>query len=318
MPTGFAVDAVLPQRSDVAFQVPASRFAVGMQVRHTGLMRASLAQRSRGAGIGLTAAVAVSLAAAPAQFVPASAGAARSGGCPPVPRQAPVRLITRPRWLSNTLVTEYFPVREAWFDGRPVTAPGLSSAHRADWLYGAHGVAMNGEGIGLDGRVYHFAGPYDLNWVNANGAATHPCWDGHWTGGEPAWYGGGWRNAFGQVTFPLRAGGWSHGRPVRTVRLAQPPRFAVGPSLALDYWKRVAVDPKLIPLGSRVFIAAYCHTPAHGWFTAGDVGGAIIARHVDVFRAPPASLNGLHALWGQTIFVVPPGTIPRAAPRCSR
>jgi 3D (Asp-Asp-Asp) domain-containing protein len=105
---------------------------------------------------------------------------------------------------------------------------------------------------------------------------------------------------------------------VRTVRLAQPPRFAVGPSLSLDYWKRVAVDPKLIPLGSRVFIAAYCHTPAHGWFTAGDVGGAIVARHVDVFRAPPASLHGLHALWGQTVFVVPPGTVPRSRPRCLR
>ena len=285
-------------------------------------MRASFAQRALRAGTGLTAAVvvavAVSLAAVTVQSVHASVGRSRSAGCPPIPRQAPVRLITRPRWLSNTLVTEYFPVREAWFHGRPVTVPGLSSAHRADWLYGSHGVAMNGEGIGLDGRIYHFVGPYDLNWVNANGAATQPCWNGHWTDGQPVWYGGGWRNGQGQVTFPLRAGGWSHGRPVRTVPLPQPPRFSVGPSLALDYWKRVAVDPKLIPLGSRVFIAAYCHTPAGGWFTAGDVGGAIIARHVDVFRAPPASLNGLHALWGQTIFVVPPGTTPRAAPRCSR
>lgn len=262
------------------------------------------------AGVGV-------LALALAVPVPASSGGAEaSSACPPLPRRVPVLLIRRPRWLSNTLVTEYFPVREAWFRGRPVRAPGLGSAHRADWLYGTHGVAMNGEGIGLDGRVYHFAGPYDLSWVNANGVATSPCWNGTWTRGEPVWYGGGWRNAAGQVTYPLRAGGWANGRPVRSIHLADPPRFAAGPSLPLDYWHRVAVDPKLIPLGSRVFIPAYCRTPAHGWFTAGDVGGAIIARHVDVFRAPPASLDRLHALHGQTIFVIPPGTVARNTPRC--
>jgi hypothetical protein len=225
-------------------------------------------------------------------------------------------LIIRPRWLGGTLVTEYFPVREAWFRGRLVSAPGLRSAHRADWLYGAHGVAMNGEGIGLDGRVYHFTGPYDLSWVNAAGLATLPCWNGHWTRGEPVWYGGGWRTRSGRVTFPLPVGGWSSGPPARMVPLVDPPRFAFASSLPLDYWKRVAVDPKLIPLGSRVFIAAYCQTPAHGWFTAGDVGGAIIARHVDVFRGPPPSLAGLRARWNQTIFVVPPATTPRHTPRC--
>jgi hypothetical protein len=215
------------------------------------------------------------------------------------------------------LVTEYFPIREAWFRGRPVPAPGLRSVHRADWLYGAHGVAMNGEGIGLDGHVYHFTGPYDLSWVNANGFPTLPCWNGHWTRGKPTWYGGGWRNAVGQVTFPLRDGGWSNQRAVRVVHLLRPARFAVGSSLPISYWKRVAVDPKLIPLGSRVFIPAYCSTPAHGWFTAGDVGGAIIARHLDVFRAPPASLADSHVLWSQTIFVIPPGSKPRHSPRCS-
>jgi 3D (Asp-Asp-Asp) domain-containing protein len=215
------------------------------------------------------------------------------------------------------LVTEYFPIREAWFRGRTLPAPGLTSQHRVDWLYGAHGVAMNGEGIGLDGRVYHFAGPYNLSWVNAGGAPTLPCWNGHWTRGKPVWYGSGWRNAFGQVTFPLPGGGWSNQRAVRLVHLPRPAQFSAGPSLPLDYWKRVAVDPKLIPLGSRVFIPAYCRTPAHGWFTAGDVGGAIIARHVDVFRAPPAALADTHALWNQTIFVIPPGTTPQHPPRCS-
>lgn len=264
--------------------------------------------------------LAVVLAGVVVCAVPAAGGSRGRGGasCPPLPRQQPVHVITRPRWLPRTLVTEYFPVREAWFRGRPVSAPGLASRHRVDWLYGAHGVAMNGEGIGLDGHVYHFTGPYDLSWVDADGAATLPCWNGHWTRGKPAWYGGGWRDAAGGVTFPLAAGGWSNGTPTRTVRLAHPPSFAPGASLALDYWKRVAVDPKLIPLGSRVFIPAYCDTPARGWFTAGDVGGAIIARHVDVFRAPPQSLAGLHALWNQTIYVVPPRTTPLHLPRCSR
>jgi hypothetical protein len=260
-------------------------------------------------------AVALGLMAAAAHAASGSAGE-RAGSCPPLPRQRQVHVITRPRWLSGTLVTEYFPVREAWFRGRPMAAPGLMSRHRVDWFYGAHGVAMNGEGIGLDRRVYHFTGPYGLNWVNADGVPTLPCWNGRWTEGKPSWYGGGWRNGVGAVTYPLAAGGWSNGPPRRFVRLTQPPRFAIGPSSALDYWKRVAVDPKLIPLGSRVFIPAYCSTPAHGWFTAGDVGGAIIARHIDVFRAPPPSLVGLHARWNQTIYVVPPGTTPLHPPRC--
>ncbi len=213
-------------------------------------------------------------------------------------------------------MTEYFPVRESWFQGQPVSAPGLAGRHRVDWLYGPQGVAMNGEGIGLDGRVYHFAGPYDLSWVNVRGLATLPCWNGRWTRGFPAWYGAGWRNAQGQETFPLAAGGWSNGRPLRLGRTANPSRFALGPSLRLAYWKRVAVDPQLIPLGSRVFIPIYCRTPALGWFTAGDVGGAIIARHIDVFRAPPASLSDARAHWNQTIFVVPPGTTPSHKPHC--
>ncbi len=275
----------------------------------------AITSHARVSAVRVAAAAALALTAA---FVTHGAAGSAAGvvSCPPLPRQQPVHVITRPRWLSGTLVTEYFPVREAWFRGRPAPAPGLIGRHRVDWLYGAHGVAMNGEGIGLDGRVYHFAGPYDLSWVDSSGNATLPCWNGRWTRGKPSWYGGGWRNRAGGVTFPLAAGGWSNGPPRRVVRPDHPPIFAPGPSLPLDYWRRVAVDPKLIPLGSRVFIPAYCRTPAHGWFTAADVGGAIIARHVDVFRAPPSSLAGLHALWNQTIYVVPPRTTPLHPPHC--
>ncbi len=245
-----------------------------------------------------------------------SSGRAVSAGCPPQPAPAKVRRITRPRWLSDTVVTEYFPVREAWFSGRAVRASGIPGRHRADWLYGPHGVAMNGEGIGLDGHVYHFAGPYDLGWVNETGAPTKGCWNGRWSAGRPTWLDLGWRNARGGVTFPLAGGGWSNEPAARTIVPEAQPRFAPGSSLPLAYWKRVAVDPRLIPLGSRVFIPAYCRTPARGWFVAGDTGGAIIARHVDVFRSPPASLAETRALRGQKIFVLPPGTTARRAPSC--
>lgn len=262
----------------------------------------------------LLAAAAAAAAAAIAVLHPAQPDARTLHACPPRP---PVteRCITTARWIAGAVVTEYYPIRERWFRGRRVTAPGLLGRHRADWLYGPHGVAMNGEGLGSDGRFVHFAGPYDVGWVDAAGRATEPCWNGNWTGGEPAWLDLGWRNARGGVTFPLVSGGWSNGRGVRYLR---PPgvRFAPGRSPALPFWKTVAVDPRVIPRGSRVFIAAYCDTPAHGWFRALDTGGAIIGFHFDVYRAPPRTLE-LHALRCQHVYVLPPGATPRRRlPRC--
>jgi len=219
--------------------------------------------------------------------------------------------ITRPRWVSGAVVTEYYPVRERWFGGKAVRAPGLAGRHRVDWLYGPHGVAMNGEGLGSDGRFYHFAGPYDVGWVDRSGRATTPCWNGRWTDGEPAWLDLGWRNARGQVTYPLAGGGWSNGAAARTVRVPAGLRFAAGLSRPLPFWRAVATDPRVVPRGSRVFIAAYCDTPAHGWFRALDTGGAIIGFHFDVYRSPPDTLE-LHALRHQRVFVVPPGTRPHA------
>ena len=78
-------------------------------------------------------------------------------GCPPPPpAQPPVHEITSPRWVSNTLVTEYWPSPESWFHGRLVRAPGLPGRHPADWLFGSRGLAMEGEGITLGGRMVHF------------------------------------------------------------------------------------------------------------------------------------------------------------------
>ena len=233
-------------------------------------------------------------------------GIVAARACAPRPAVT-ARTITTARWVSGAVVTEYFPVRESWFSGRLVRAPGLRGRHRADWLYGPHGVAMNGEGLGRDGRFYHFGGSYDIDWANAAGAVTRPCWNGRWTGGKPAWLAFGWRNGRGEVTFPLTRGGWSNGRAARYVRSPLPLTFRPGRTRPQPFWRTVATEPRVIPLGSRVFIPAYCRTPARGWFTARDTGGAIIGFHVDVYRSPPRSLV-LRSLRHQRIYVVPPGT----------
>ena len=239
------------------------------------------------------------------------------GRCPPPPPgRPPEHRLTRPTWLADVVVTEYYPAPEKWFRGALVAAPGLEGKHRVDWLYSSSGVAMEGDGVGLDGRRYHFAGPYGTGWVTSGGADTLPCPDGSWTRGWPAWLSFGWRTKGGAVTFPLAAGGWSAGAPARYLAPPSDLRFAPAPSRPLRYWRSVAVDPDLIPLGSRVFVRAYCRTPGAGWFLAQDTGGAIIARHLDVYRPAPASPDDGRMLRGQRVFVIPPGTRPARLPRC--
>jgi len=103
------------------------------------------------------------------------------------------------------LVTEYFPAPERFFDGRLVRASGLAGRHRIDWLYSARGLAMQGEGIGLDGKLSHFAGPYSLTWRTSSGRLTLPCRraPGFWSAGRPVWIGPTSLNHEGQVTYPL-------------------------------------------------------------------------------------------------------------------
>ena len=251
--------------------------------------------------------IAAAVAAVAATF---AAHPRAQGGCPPRPPET-ARLVTHPRWLTNAIVTEYYPVRERWFDGSITRTPGVSTRHRSDWLYGPHGVAMNGEGLGWDGRYYHFAGPYDVGWVNRDGRVTEACWTGRWTSGPPASLDVGWRNAAGQVTFRLASGGWTNGAGRHYVRPPAALRFTVGRA-DLPFWHTVAVDPHVVPIGSRVFIPVYCDTPARGWFRALDTGGAIIGYHFDVYRAPPPTLQ-LRSFRGQRVYVVPPGATSRAA-----
>jgi hypothetical protein len=225
-----------------------------------------------------------------------------------LPAAAAAKPISRSRWLSGYTVTEYYPIPEAWFVGRKVEAPGLPDKHRIDWLYSAMGVSMQGTGIGLDGRYYHIDALGQGGWVTADARPSVPGPSG-WAGGPPYWRAGGyWLSRAHRVTFPLEAGGWSHGAGRRYVPL---PGVSFAPGQGgndLEFYKSIAVDPRVIPMGSRVYIAAYRHTAGHGWFRAEDTGGAIIDRHVDVYRSPPAQPGwGAGTREDQRIYVIPPG-----------
>jgi 3D (Asp-Asp-Asp) domain-containing protein len=213
--------------------------------------------------------------------------------------------ITHPQWLSGVVITEYYPAPERWFVGRRVPAPGISGTHAVDWLYSARGLAMEGDGVDLEGRPVHVAALGSTGWVNAAGHPTLPVCLGKWTDGFPVWLIGGWRNAAGAVTFPLAAGGWSNGRGFKTLSYGGV-TFAPGHSEPLHYYHSIAVDPGLIPLGSRVYIPAYRHLGG-GWFVAQDTGGAIKGRHVDVYRPAPATPDDLgRYMTHQRILVIPP------------
>jgi len=244
----------------------------------------------------------------------ASAGGAPPGGLDPTPSRAPKppSKSSKGAWLRGVTVTEYWPVPESWFVGKFVSVPGLPGKHRVDWLYSAIGVSMQGEGIGLDGRLYHIASLGNAGWVTSTGKLTSPG-SGGWSNGPPYWRAGGyWRTRSGEVTYPLQSSGslqssgWSNGPGVKYVPL-RGVTFAAGPSLPLKYYQSIAVDPSVIALGSRVYIPAYLHDGHGGWFIAQDTGGAIIGRHVDVYRSPPAAADdpGLD-LSRQRIYVIPP------------
>jgi hypothetical protein len=255
--------------------------------------------------LGVLAVLALRAPAPPAGAAPV----AQYDACPPPTKPPPETAITRPRWLAGVLITQYFPAPERWFNGRFVRAPGLPGVHRIDWLYSARGLAMQGEGIGANGRLYHFAGPYSLTWRNASGERTYPCVHspGFWTNGSPDWIGPTHLTRNGAVTYPLTGGGWSNGPPARLVGAPASARFAPGASLTLSYWHDAAVDPRLIPHGSNLFVPALCGTPSNGWLLAADTGGAIIGPHIDVFRAPPRIPWDDGVLRDERIYVVPPG-----------
>jgi 3D (Asp-Asp-Asp) domain-containing protein len=239
---------------------------------------------------------------------PGGSGGAGIGGL--APTKSPPKHIPPPpskhakgKWLNGFELTEYWPAPEAWFVGKLVQAPGLADQHRIDWLYSATGVSMQGEGIGLDGKLYHIASLGDAGWVTLDGSSTAAA--SGFSGGAPYWRAGGyWRTRKGGVTFPLLAGGWSAGKGRKYVPLPGV-SFAAGPSLPLKYYQSIAVDPGVIPLGSRVYIPAYRHDGYGGWFVAQDTGGAIGGHHIDVFRSPPRASSGYgQLLERQRVYVI--------------
>lgn len=139
---------------------------------------------------------------------------------------------------------------------------------------------MNGEGIGLDGRMYHLAALGAGGWVTAAGKPTDAAKG--WDGGPPAWRSGGyWRDESGDVTYPLQTGGWSGGTGVSYVPL-EGVTFAPGPALPLRAYQSIVAQ---------------------------DTGGAIVGHRIDVYRTPPATpgAGGQH-LVAQRVFVAAPGT----------
>jgi len=322
--------AALTQRSERAAVPVRFRFRFRFRVASSG-MRTSGSSRLRGPSDPGLAALTVFLflgalpagcgtarhdAPAPAPTArasqPSGAGSGRDvraaaspAHCPRRPRE---RLIRRAGWLDRFEITEYFSVPEWWFHGVPVAVAGIAGRHRVDWLYSASGVAMEGDGIGLDGRHFHIDALGQGGWINAAGQRTRPsACASRWSRGMPAWLEGGWRNARGQVTFPLEHGGWSDGIGRRELSYAGV-TFAHGSSQPLRAYRTVAVDPGLIPAGSRIYIPAY-RAVNGGWFVATDTGGAIIGHHIDVYRPPTSSVaDGGRYLRGQRVFVRPPGT----------
>jgi 3D (Asp-Asp-Asp) domain-containing protein len=262
----------------------------------------------------LVVAVATLVLMAPAASVRAALvqGAPTGGASPkPHPNPKPKTPAQKPakkqggEWLNNVTITEYWPAPESWFVGKLVKAPGLPGEHRIDWLYSASGLSMQGEGIGLDGQTYHIQSLGSAPWVTAAGKTTKA--SNGFRGGTPYWRAGAyWRNKSGAVTFPLLAGGWSAGVGHKYVPL-KGVSFAVGPSLPLSYYQSIAVDPNVIPLGSRVYIPAYKDDGHGGWFVAQDTGGAIKGRRIDVYRPPPPSATDAgQDLTQQRVLVIKP------------
>jgi 3D (Asp-Asp-Asp) domain-containing protein len=245
---------------------------------------------------------AVPTAAVVAHPAPVSAHAA---GCNR--KLPPERLLAHRQWLSDVIITEYYPVPERWSGGIAVRTPGIAERHRVDWLYSAKGVSMEGDGVDLAGRHVHIAELGSAGWVNASGRRTVPPRCGiHWSQGAPFWRAGGWRNRAGEVTYPLVSGGWSNGSGHYAGGYGGA-TFALGSSLPLRYYRSVAVDPRLIPRGSRIYIGAY-RAINGGWFVAQDTGGAIIGHHIDVYRPPTTEPFGSgRLLLHQRVYVIPPG-----------
>jgi 3D (Asp-Asp-Asp) domain-containing protein len=182
----------------------------------------------------------------------ASAGTAATVALDPIRAPPPPPTGGDGRWLRRFELTEYYPALESWFSGALVSAPGLAGRYPIDWLYSALGLSMQGEGIAENGQWFHIAGLGAGGWLTAAGRTNAIFGD---TAKAPYWRSGGfYRAARGAITYPLAGGGWSDGAGVRYVAPPAGISFAPGPAKPLTYLRSVAVDPRVIALGSYIFI----------------------------------------------------------------
>ncbi len=209
--------------------------------------------------------------------------------------------ISKPKTI-RVQITEYYSPPERAFDGRKVKAPGLGTKHRVDFLYSAKGIAMEGDGVASGGRHIHLCDGFGLGYLTVGGRrwnmrSNTPSW-------LAAYY---WKNRRGRITYPLDAGGWSDGRGVR-FRGPRGTRFCRGSSRDIRPYATAAVDPRLIPLGSRLKVSYYQRNgkSRSGWFKATDTGGAIKRRHIDVYRPYPTADDPARNLRSVRIRVIPP------------
>jgi 3D (Asp-Asp-Asp) domain-containing protein len=221
---------------------------------------------------------------------------------------ASISVVKKPAWMPKMMVTEYYPARESWFDGKRIKTPGISGRNsKIDWLYSAVGMSMEGDGLGTDGNRYHIDNLGSGGWIGRDGKKAD--WGSSNKNRSPFWRSSGyWRNAKKQVTFPLEDGSWYRGEGKRWIP-AKGITFGRGPSRPLRYYRSVAVDPNLIPMKSLVWVGRYSSINGDGWMRADDVGGAIDGRHIDVYRKPPKVLGSAGSYANQRLYVVPKAKI---------
>jgi 3D (Asp-Asp-Asp) domain-containing protein len=71
--------------------------------------------------------------------------------------------------------------------------------------------------------------------------------------------------------------------------------------------RTVAVDPRVIPLGSRIYIEGI------GERIAEDVGGAVKGHHIDVYLGTVPQARDFGVRRGRVSMVLPPAPVARAA-----
>ncbi len=142
-------------------------------------------------------------------------------------------------------ITAYHFCDESDFSGELVSANGLSSKHKQDFLFGAKGVAMQGTGKALNGQYVRYRS------------------------GQPKWN----KNKKGNPTDA------SNPDDITFFYSTTPG----GKATPVQANKSIAVDPKVIPMSASVFISSANGKRVLGNKSADDVGSKIKGFHIDNF-----------------------------------